>query len=486
MSQSLKLRLIYGACALFIALNCYFITREIYWFSLFPAVLLVVLCALLALDKLLLFIVFCTPLSINLQNLDGGVGVALPTEPIMFGIMVLFVIRLFYEQRFDASVAKHPVTIAILINLLWILITCLTSEFPVISLKFLVSRLWFVICFYFLATQLFKANLANVRRFAWLYIIPLTGVIFYTIYEHSQFGFSQEAANWVMSPFYNDHTAYGAVLAMFYPLLIFFIFNARLTISTRIISGIFFAIFTVALILSYTRASYVSLFAAGALYLVYVLKIKFRTLLLGSGVVLVFFFTFWPDLKMRLEKNRQDSSSDFAKHLQSATNISSDASNLERLNRWNAAFRLFEERPFFGWGPGTYAFVYAPYQLSIDKTIISTNAGDKGNAHSEYIGPLAETGVLGLVTFLMIVGTVIYRASLLYHRLHDKEMKNFVLAILLGLVTYFVHGMLNNFLDTDKASVPFWGFIAILVAIDIYYSRIKRDPAIGEKGRQLN
>jgi hypothetical protein len=30
-----------------------------------------------------------------------------------------------------------------------------------------------------------------------------------------------------------------------------------------------------------------------------------------------------------------------------------------------------------------------------------------------------------------------------------------------------VHGFLNNFLDTDKLSIPFWGFIAALVYLDI-------------------
>ena len=43
--------------------------------------------------------------------------------------------------------------------------------------------------------------------------------------------------------------------------------------------------------------------------------------------------------------------------------------------------------------------------------------------------------------------------------------------IILALTTYFTHGILNNYLDTDKASVPFWGFIAILVAIDVYHSK---------------
>jgi hypothetical protein len=51
----------------------------------------------------------------------------------------------------------------------------------------------------------------------------------------------------------------------------------------------------------------------------------------------------------------------------------------------------------------------------------------------------------------------------------DNETKKIVLVTLLGFITYIVHGGLNDFLDTDKASVPFWGFIAMLVAIDLYH-----------------
>jgi hypothetical protein len=41
------------------------------------------------------------------------------------------------------------------------------------------------------------------------------------------------------------------------------------------------------------------------------------------------------------------------------------------------------------------------------------------------------------------------------------------MGIFLGLMTYFVHGVLNNYLDTDKASALFWGFFAILLALDL-------------------
>jgi len=126
--------------------------------------------------------------------------------------------------------------------------------------------------------------------------------------------------------------------------------------------------------------------------------------------------------------------------------------------------------PIFGWGPGTYAFYYAPFQHSNDLTIISTNFGDKGNAHSEYFGPLAESGVLGSLTFIALILIVIYKASHLIIKTTDKELKLLLMTLLLGLITYFVHGMLNNYLDTDKIAVPFWGLIGALVAIELYHT----------------
>ena len=129
---------------------------------------------------------------------------------------------------------------------------------------------------------------------------------------------------------------------------------------------------------------------------------------------------------------------------------------------------MFEDKPIFGFGPGTYMFKYAPYQLNKDRTIISTNSGNGGNSHSEYLGPLSESGVLGLITFLLVVGTVLYTAIHTYSRLTDRRLKGFILSAIVALISYYIHGLMNNFLDTDKLSVPFWGFTAMIVAMDIY------------------
>ena len=43
------------------------------------------------------------------------------------------------------------------------------------------------------------------------------------------------------------------------------------------------------------------------------------------------------------------------------------------------------------------------------------------------------------------------------------------MAVLVGLSSYYFHGLMNNFLDTDKISVLFWGYTAMLVAMDVYH-----------------
>lgn len=465
---------VYGISFIFLVANAYCIAHEFFWLNLVPPLLLVIYLAFTKLDKLLLFCVFLVPLSVNFSSAEIRLGLSVPVEPILVGILLLSAIRLIYSGKLNRDLLRHPVTITILFNLAWIFITSLTSQMPLVSFKWLLSRLWFVIPFYFLGYYMF-ADYKNVRRFLWLYILPLTLVIGYTIYQHWLFGFEEDPAHWVMSPFYNDHTAYGAALAMFFPALVAFAFHSNYSNNVRIIAGILLVIFTLALILSYTRAAWVSLGGAFGLYMVLYFRIKWQYIAFIILVGVVYLAASWTDLMLNLERNRQDTSDDLAEHLQSISNISTDASNLERINRWNSAFRMFNERPLFGFGPGTYSFMYAPYQLSSEKTIISTNAGDMGNAHSEYIGPLAESGVLGLLSFLAVSIAIVATGWSLYLRMEKGPQRAVILSVLLGMVTYLIHGTLNNFLDTDKASVPFWAFAAMLVAADIAQRKKERE-----------
>ncbi len=442
--------------------------KEMYYAILIPVACIMLIMYIFSLEKILLLAVFVTPLAIDIGDYDMGVSISVPSEPLLIGILFFVILKILLEGGVERRIMRHPVTIAILFNLGWMFITSITSDIPLVSFKYLLSRLWFIIPVYFGGLMLFRVK-TNIRLFTWAYVSALIVVIFYTTYVHMGYGFSEKAGHWVMYPFYNDHTAYGVILALFIPVMFGLSFDKAVTHNQRVFAVIALIILLAALYLSYSRAAWVSVgFAVGVLILVK-LRIKFKWIAITIAGLLLIFFTFKFEILDRLEKNKQDASANFIEHVQSIANISSDASNLERINRWQAALRMFSERPVVGWGPGTYQFEYAPFQRSKEKTIISTNLGDLGNAHSEYIGPLAESGFLGLLSMIFIMITVIYTGLNVYKKASDSQTRLIALSATLGLITYFVHGIMNNFLNTDKASVPFWGLVAIIVALDLYF-----------------
>jgi len=432
-----------------------------------PAVLAVVWFAFVRLDWLMLTVVALTPLSVTLQDRGFNVGLSLPTEPLLFGITLLLFFRLIMTGRVNREVARHPVSLAIFFYLGWMLLASITSSMPLVSIKHWVARLWFVVPYFFLMVHIL-ATKSYRSLFFWLYLLPLAVAVAYTLSVHSQYGFSKQTSTWVMYPFYKEHTVYGAALAMYIPVAVYFALRSQ-SLLMRMGTLSLLTLLLVGLVYSYTRAAWLSLVVAFGIFVIHRLRIRWHLVLLLGLIGLGGLYTVKDQLQRSAEKNKAVSSDRLGEHVASMSNISTDASNLERLNRWNSAMRMFQERPWTGWGPGTYQFQYAPFQHSSDLTIISTNAGDNGNAHSEYIGPLAEEGVLGLVAVLVLLGTLLWTGATLLPTLRLQGGRDYWLAIsaALGLVTYFTHGVLNNFLDTDKASAPVWGFAALLVALDL-------------------
>jgi O-antigen ligase len=455
-------------CFAFIALNCYAITRELFLISFVSGGLALLYLLFFRVDLLMYLMAIVTPFSTIIELGDGSLRLSVPTEPIMLMLTGLFVCRIIYDLTLERKLWRHPVSIAVYIYLLWLFITCLTSELPLVSFKFLLSKIWFIVSSYFMLIQLIKNDIQKGILYFSLSVAALAGVVCITTVKHAMLGFSEPSAHWIMSPFYNDHTAYGAIIALFLPFSIGFIFLPNNNWLKRLFFIGITLILMVGFYLSFSRAAWLSFIGAIGVWGVLKLRIKLSWLVVGMALVGGFFYYFANDILYRMSRNAQDSSGNLTEHLQSITNISTDASNVERLNRWVAAFSMIEERPLMGWGPGTYQFVYAPFQKSNYKTIITTDFGDGGNAHSEYIGPCAETGFIGLFTVLALMVLILYYGITTYIRSSDKTARLLTLCALLALITYYIHGFLNNFLDTDKLSLPFWGCFAVIVVCNVH------------------
>ena len=170
------LTLLWGILISFVALNSIMLALEIFYVPLIPFILLFLALALVAADKYLLVIVFFVPVSVPLSRLVEGLSVDmyLPTEPLLAGLLLLYMLKYLVGDRIDLKVLRHPVTLAIYFHLAWMFISCLTSTDLLVSFKMLVSRLWFIVGFYLLATQLFRQE-KSMHSYVWLFVIGFTG-----------------------------------------------------------------------------------------------------------------------------------------------------------------------------------------------------------------------------------------------------------------------------------------------------------------------
>ena len=257
--------LLWGILISFIALNSIMLALEIFYVPLIPLILLFLALGLVAADKFLLVIVFFVPVSVPLSRLMEGMSIDmyLPTEPLLAGLLLLYMIKYMMGDRIDLKVLRHPVTLAIYFHLAWMFISSLTSSDLLVSFKMLASRLWFIVGFYLLATQLFRQE-KRMHNYVWLFVISFSGVIIYAIINHLPYGLdNQVMAHRVANPFYKDHTSYGATLGFLLPVLVgFFLLIKREAINTRFLMILLILLFTFATVISYTRATWVSILAS--------------------------------------------------------------------------------------------------------------------------------------------------------------------------------------------------------------------------------
>ena len=226
----------------------------------------------------------------------------------------LVIVKMLFMGEYDMRLIKHPISIAIYIYLAWMLLTVITSQLPLVSLKQWITRVWFIVPYYFVLGHLFLRDPKNAVRFLWLFVVPLIDSCTYTMVIHSQYGFTKKTSTWVMFPLFKEHTSYGAVLAMFYPAALYLTFR-KSSWGFNAIAAVLLVILTAATVLSYTRAAWLSLVGAGGVYLVYAFRMSKTVVWSLAGLVLLVAGLNFSYISSKFERNTQDSSDDLNEHI---------------------------------------------------------------------------------------------------------------------------------------------------------------------------
>jgi O-antigen ligase len=408
------------------------------------------------------------PLSVNLLDFVKTSALSLPSDLIAVGLLLLAIPKFPLLRRTLVKTWKHPIVIAASVYFLWLCVTILSSTMPIVSLKFGLNYFWYAVGFFFIPMIAFRHR-RYLERWLWIAAPALVVVLLFVLVRHAAAGFSFQASYRVVGPFFPEKTVYAASIAVFAVGYIMLGFGYRVRTRGWFIAWGMAGLTTLAVILSYTRGAWLGMIAAVGLWftLKYWRWMKYVMIAAVGFVLFILSLVFFdPNVNVEAETSNKR---DLASHFLTAFDIEENVSNRERINRWISAYRMAGEKPIFGFGPGTYAFKYAPYQDSRYRTIISTNQGDVGSAHSEFMLSLAETGWPGAaLTFVVIVVALVMGARG-YLRAPDNRTRRVYAVALTGLVSFYLHALVNNFMDQDKIAIPIFACLAMIVALDTYH-----------------
>jgi O-antigen ligase len=111
--------------------------------------------------------------------------------------------------------------------------------------------------------------------------------------------------------------------------------------------------------------------------------------------------------------------------------------SLERLAFWRAALDMWRERPWLGIGFGNYQAIYP--QFSLPKWRMAL-----GHAHNYYLNIAAETGLIGLLAYLLLWGVATWQTVQVLYRTQEPYVKALALGALGMLVHVSVHNIVDN------------------------------------------
>ncbi len=440
--------------------------------AVIPAAILISALALLVVRfnlqaALLKVMAFVLPFSVPVPLIEGSM-IRVPGEPLaLVAAMVLF------AEIAGGSFKKMNDPLHR--EFLWLvpfaaafLVTIPFSQIMIVSVKFSFINLLYMLVFYVFVARQLRHDHSLFFQMIILYSLGMIVVLLWSLFRFWQWDWNPVVMRGIFQPFYNDHTVFGAAAAILASLWLSTISLCRNN-KTRIFWLVTGLVFLMAVLYAASRAALLSLLVFFLVLALLYLKLKVRHLLIIGGLFLLSVMVFHQPLINRMQQVEAlsyDVNAGIAERAVSSANISTDVSNIERLNRWVSAWRMFKERPLTGFGPGTYQFTYIPYQEpSLKNRLTVTDPwnvpeGSGGTAHSEYLLALSEMGVLGLAGLLLFIGRLIF---LVFGRSMGHRSRTLIIAAFAALATYFFHAFFNNFLNTDKFAFLFWGSAAWLV-----------------------
>lgn len=159
---------------------------------------------------------------------------------------------------------------------------------------------------------------------------------------------------------------------------------------------------------------------------------------------------FAPELKRRVESS-----------VELQTEVT--RSNEVRMVIWKGSLKMFQAKPLFGYGLGTFQIFFPQFRPpDYARKGVSHNTF---HAHSEYLEVAIEMGSIGLMAFLFLLFCYFYIGKSALKILKDDYYVPLIIGLLSGVFAALVHNMLSVSLRWTPSAVPLWFAFAFTGAL---------------------
>jgi len=303
----------------------------------------------------------------------------------------------------------------------------ITSHFYLMGLLFLImclSRLnagievfghyymeFYKIIFLFLVMTNLINNEERLKIFSWILVISYTALCFVARYH------------WTETPYYWwDRNYFALELVSIIPLAFFLTFSEKRAIIK--LEGICYLLVLILICLrTHSRGGLVGLSAVFFLFLIH--KPSLKKYLILIPIILI-------ALNRVSEKEIQ--------RYETLKSYMTERSAQQRLGAWRVGLKMFKAHPIIGIGTGEFSNKFMQYADEKDWEMV----GGTSNAHSIYVQIAAETGLLGLFTFLLLIIVTlkdIWKLWLVYKKKSGGISGQIGMSVAIGLIGYLISGM---------------------------------------------
>lgn len=416
-------------------------------------------------ENLFWVLIVCLPLSTEI-NITSFLGIDFPDEVILMLLTVFLIAKTVYQPSFfPSSILKHPLFLIVTLQLVWALVCTVFSVNMLLSFKFCLAKVWYIIPFLVLPQFVLK-NETSFKKLSIFFLIPMLLVVLQCLVRHALTGFSFEGIKSTLSPFFRNHVNYSAMLVC---LLAVLACVKSLThkhnhyikwINTGLVIGL------VGLFFAYSRGAWLALFTG--VFAIYIIRKKLMAKAIVISLMALMVIVGWLSTNnhyLRFSPNFEQTifHDDLGEHLKSTTSLK-DLSNAERFYRWVAGAKMFIAKPITGFGPNTFYDNYKNFTVNQFKTYVSDNP-EHSSVHNYFLLLAIEQGFIGLFLFCVLIFGMLMQTQYLYHNLQSNFYKKIALttgAIIVMILT--INGM-SDMIETDKIGSLFWLCLGVIILL---------------------